>query len=493
MQKKEPELRQSDLDSEITSEINFLQEKIKERPINRKKLARRTALTVIMAMVFGLVACVTFLLLEPVINRMLYPEEKEEIVRFPEEEQEVNPEDMAADEAELQIIREEEENWQGGETAKKDGLNGETEQGGSVGSNAAPGTDNGTFGEQNGNNGEIAEDISPEEAAKAFLLENYQKLYDVLGELRAEVEKSIVSVMAVTSDVNWMNDTLENTGVTSGLIVADNGRELLILTDYSGLKDADSISVLFDEEQKEASLKEVDLATGFAVLAVPLSTLNKEQMEKIAYAALGSSAGRALVGQPVMAVGSPVGISTSVCYGMVTSQGISLGLLDSNYKLLTTDIYGNKNASGVLANMRGEIVGVLYNGYESNDMQNRISGIGISELKRMIEKLSNGEKMVYLGIHGADINAVTYQEYQLPKGAYVTSIDMDSPAMQAGLQNGDIITKADDTVIGAYAEFVNILMKSQVGQSLQLTISRQSQGRGEYQEMTLTVTLQEQK
>ncbi len=493
MQKKEPELQQSDLDSEITSEINFLQEKIKERPINRKKLARRTAITVIMAMVFGLVACVTFLLLEPVINRMLYPEEKEEIVRFPEEEQEVNPEDMAADEAELQIIREEEGNWQGGETAERDGLNGKTEQDGSVGSNAAPGMDDGAFGEQNGNEGEIAEDISPEEAAKALLLENYQKLYDVLGELRAEVEKSIVSVMAVTSDVNWMNDTLENTGVTSGLIVADNGRELLILTDYSGLKDADSISVLFDEEQKEASLKEVDLATGFAVLAVPLSTLNKEQMEKIAYAALGSSAGRALVGQPVMAVGSPVGISASVCYGMVTSQGTSLGLLDSNYKLLTTDIYGNKNASGVLANMRGEIVGVLYNGYESNDMQNRICGIGISELKRMIEKLSNGEKMVYLGIHGADINAVTYQEYQLPKGAYVTSIDMDSPAMQAGLQNGDIITKADDTVIGAYAEFVNILMKSQVGQSLQLTISRQSQGRGEYQEMTLTVTLQEQK
>ena len=108
MQEKDPKMQQSDLDSEITSEITFLQEKIKERPVNRKKLARRTAITVVMAMVFGLVACVTFLLLEPVINRMLYPEEKAEIVRFPEEEEEVRPEDMAADEEELQIIREEE-------------------------------------------------------------------------------------------------------------------------------------------------------------------------------------------------------------------------------------------------------------------------------------------------------------------------------------------------------------------------------------------------
>ena len=91
LQENEVREQQSDLDSEISSEITFLQEKIKERPVNRKKLVRRTVITVVMAMVFGLVACVTFLLLEPVINRMIYPEEKAEIVRFPEEEQEVNP------------------------------------------------------------------------------------------------------------------------------------------------------------------------------------------------------------------------------------------------------------------------------------------------------------------------------------------------------------------------------------------------------------------
>lgn len=488
MQKKEPEIQPSDLDSEITSEITFLQEKIKERPVNRKKLARRTAITVVMAMVFGLVACVTFLLLEPVINKMLYPEEKTEIVRFPEEEEEVKPEDMAADEAELQIIREEEEAENGQEPG------GEAENADAV--NPAQGMENGASGAADGTGGEpdqTAEDISPEEAAKALLLENYQSMYGVLGELRAEVEKSIVSVTAVTSDVNWINDTLESTGVTSGLIVADNGRELLILVNYGELKDADSISVLFGEEQKPASLKEADQVTGFAILAVPFSELSRGQRDEITYASLGSSAGRALVGQPVMAVGSPMGVGGSACYGMVTSQGTALGLLDSNYKLLTTDIYGSKSASGVLANMRGEVVGVLYNGYESNDMQNRLCGIGISELKRMIEKLSNGEKMVYLGAHGADITAAVYYEYGLPRGAYLTSIDMDSPAMRAGLQNGDIITKADDTDIGSYAEFVSILMKAKPEQNLKLTVARQSQGKGEYQEMTLSVTLQEQK
>ena len=236
----------------------------------------------------------------------------------------------------------------------------------------------------------------------------------------------------------------------------------------------------------------MDQTTGLAVLAVPLSSLSREQKENITYASLGSSAGRLLVGQPVMAVGAPIGISGSVCYGIVTSQGTPLGLLDSNYKLMTTDIYGSKAASGVLTNMRGEVVGILYNVNESGDMQNRLCGIGISELKKTIEKLSNGEKIVYLGIHGAEISSIISQEYQIPRGAYITNIDMDSPAMQAGLQNGDIIIKVDDGEIGSYVEFVNILMKAQVGQNLKLTVARQSQGRGEYQEMSVNVVLQEQ-
>lgn len=484
MQEKETQVQtQSDLDSEITSEITFLQEKIKERPMSRKKLVRRTVITVMMAVVFGFVACVTFLLLEPVINKMIYPEEKAEIVRFPEEEKEVNPEDMAADEKELQIIQEEEAEQQGENLQNSEGQGAEQQE------NAALETDKG----QEGETGEkVIEALSPEEAARIITLENYETMYHVLGELRTEVEKSMVSVMAVTSDVNWINDTLENTGVASGLMIADNGKELLIVANYRDLKDADSIYVSFGGEQKEASIKEVDRTTGLAVLAMPLLLLSREQRDAIVYAPLGSSAGSALVGQPVIAAGSPVGIVGSACYGIVTSQGTALGLLDSNYKLVTTDVYGSRAASGVLANMHGEVVGILYNGDENSDMQNRLCAIGISELKRTIEKLSNGEKMVYLGVHGAEVNAATYQEYQLPRGAYITNVEMDSPAMQAGLQNGDIITKVGDTDIVSYTEFVNILMKSQVGQSLRLTVARQRQGKGEYQEMVITVTLQEQ-
>ena len=64
---------------------DFMKETIKQRPINRRKLVRRTLLTAAMAVVFGMVACFTFLLLEPVISNRLYPEEEPQTVVLVEE------------------------------------------------------------------------------------------------------------------------------------------------------------------------------------------------------------------------------------------------------------------------------------------------------------------------------------------------------------------------------------------------------------------------
>ncbi len=473
--------------SEKEPDISFLQEKIKERPVNRKKLIRRTLITAIMAMVFGLVACVTFSLLEPVISRMLYPEEEAEIVSFPEEKEEVNPEDMAADEEELEIIREEEaaENSESEEDGQQEAEN--ASQGNPEESPAEEENEPGETAPE----GEGEEELLPGEEEEVFSPEKYESMYAALGGLKEEAEKSIVTVTTVTSDVNWINDTLENTGVTSGLLIADNRKELLVLADYSGLQDADKIFISFsDGEEKKAEIKGTDLVTGLAVLAVPLSDISGEQRENIVYASLGSSLGKGLVGQPVMAIGSPVGISGSVCYGMVTSQGTALGMLDSNYKLLTTDIYGSKNASGVLVNMKGQVVGILYNGYVNKDMENQLCAIGMSELKRTVERLSNGEEMVYLGVHGAEINTAVKEENNIPDGAYVTQIDMGSPAMRAGVQSGDIVTKVNDAEIKTYGELINILMRAKPGDSMTLKVARQ--GQEEYQEMEVEVVLEVQ-
>ncbi|MCM1219164.1 MAG: hypothetical protein NC548_32180, partial [Lachnospiraceae bacterium] len=84
-------------EKEQSNQNDFLVEKIKQRPINRRKLIRRTILTASMAVIFGLIACFTFLVLEPVLNNWLYPEEEPDIVVFPEDQEEMLPEEMLAE------------------------------------------------------------------------------------------------------------------------------------------------------------------------------------------------------------------------------------------------------------------------------------------------------------------------------------------------------------------------------------------------------------
>ena len=89
-----PKPQDKDGSAEAANDFEFLQEKIKERPVNKRRLLKRTIITASMAVLFGLLACLSFLLLEPVLNNWLYPEEEPEVVTFPQEQNEMLPEDM---------------------------------------------------------------------------------------------------------------------------------------------------------------------------------------------------------------------------------------------------------------------------------------------------------------------------------------------------------------------------------------------------------------
>ena len=94
MQEKNQETDKA-IEEKNEDSFEFVKEKIKERPINKRKLLRRTIITAVMALVFGLIACITFFALEPIISNWLYPEKEPEIVTFPEEQEETMPGDMA--------------------------------------------------------------------------------------------------------------------------------------------------------------------------------------------------------------------------------------------------------------------------------------------------------------------------------------------------------------------------------------------------------------
>ena len=194
---------------------DFMKETIKQRPLNRRKLVRRTLITAAMAVVFGTVACVTFLLLEPLISNRIYPEEEPQKIVFEEEtkEEEILPEDMIADDSQMQ---------------------------------PEPTTVPAVEDEQ------IARILSEMELELEVELgiEDYASLISSMGNAAKEVRESVVTVVGVTSDIGWLNNEYESEGAVSGLVVADNGKELLILSNVNSLKGADSLTAIFADGEE---------------------------------------------------------------------------------------------------------------------------------------------------------------------------------------------------------------------------------------------------
>lgn len=436
------------MDNQTNQDTEFIKEKMKQRPLNKRKLLRRTLLTALMAVVFGTVACLTFLLLEPIISNRLYPKEEPEIIEFPvESTEEILPEDMIADEAEMQA-----ENKEPIEL----------------------------------------EDAQIEKVLAAFQLDidDYITMHNEIMNVAKDAQKAMVTVTGVSSDIDWFNNTYENEESTSGVIVFDNSRELLILVNMRAIADAEMVRVTFcDGSKHPAEIRQQDSATGFAILAIPRNTIKLVTMESIKVMSMGSSTNSNLQGSPIIAVGRLVTNTESVIYGMVTSTSRQIYPVDGKYRILNTSMYGSTNASGILINMRGHMIGMIDNSYNGSDAANIISAMGITELTKLINKMTSDDGIPYLGLYTMDVTQEINEELNVPLGAYVTEIEIDSPAMEAGIQSGDVIIKLGTNEIINSVDYVDALMTLMPEQSVQVTFMRQNpEG---YSEITVTAVLKE--
>lgn len=435
--------------TEPKQDSDFMKERIKERPLNKKKLARRTIVTAAMAVLFALIACLVFTILEPLLSNWIYPEEEPQVVEFPEDVNEILPEEMLTDKEEEQ--------------------------------------------QDNSPSYEETEGIVDQQLTQMFAnfqldVDDYKTLYTALGQVANEAEKALVTVTGVKNDVDWFDNVYQSKGQTSGVIIGNNGKQLLILSQESVTEHAETILINFtDGSVSVAELKQSDPNTGLAVFAVELENLSKMTQNSIRIAELGSSNGISLPGSPVIAIGSPMGTAGSVSYGMITAAGTAINLVDNNFKILTTNIYGSTGATGVIINLKGQILGIIDNSYNDSDMKNLISAIGVSELKQVVEKLSNGIPIAYLGVHGTDVPEQANKRQGVPYGAYVTSIEMGSPAMNAGIQSGDVIVQFGESPIMSMSDLTKALYKVEPESTVNLVIERR--GQDEYREMEISLDL----
>jgi serine protease Do len=194
-----------------------------------------------------------------------------------------------------------------------------------------------------------------------------------------------------------------------------------------------------------------------AVLAVSAKDMSKTTERMVQTANLGTSAGLE-AGTPVLALGNIYGFSDSVGYGMIQDVSGTIQREDGIYYRIKTDIQGKSTGSGILLNLQGDVIGIVSS--VSADEDEMVAAIGISSLKNILELLVNGEDVPYTGITGTDITDEAAEEQNLPTGVYVQNISADSPAMEAGIKNGDIITAVGGKTVTSMEEYQRRLLES---------------------------------
>ena len=446
-------------EKESNSQSDFMIEKIKERPINKKKLIRRTVITASMAVIFGLVACFTFLALEPILNNVMNPKEQAPRIYFPEETNEMNPEEMLSD------------NLPTDENSREDG-EGDTEH--------------------SLENEQIGDVLAGVELDLIY----YRQLYSAMAEYAANLKRSMVTLTGISSKIDWFNNVNESQNKSSGLVIGITKNQVYILTDFTPLEKAEKINVVFNGGAVgEGQLIRKDPTTNLAAVSVSLEGLSEEDLEKfnekVKVPTKGSSNYGTLVGSPVIALGSPMGTMDSVGYGLITSDSGRVSEKDISYKLLQTDIVGYSKATGVLFNLEGQLVGVITNSHPVDGMENLIVAYGITDLTKRMEKLIGNQPFAYAGIYGETVSREVNEMQGVPSGAYVSDVIMDSPAMRAGIRQGDVITKLEDRMIINFRDYVSAMAQQKPDKTVTVTVMRQAQNG--YKEMVLEMTLGELK
>ncbi|MGD9602134.1 MAG: DegQ family serine endoprotease [Gammaproteobacteria bacterium] len=267
-------------------------------------------------------------------------------------------------------------------------------------------------------------------------------------------------------------DMLPRSSLGSGFLVSPDG---YVISNYHVVKDADEVVVrLSDRRELKAKIVGTDPRSDIAVLKV-------ESDKPLPALKLGRSADLK-VGEWVLAIGSPFGFDHSVTAGIVSATGRSLP--NENYvPFIQTDVAINPgNSGGPLFNLDGEVVGVNSQIYSRTGGFMGLSfAIPIDVVMNVYQQIrEKGEvSRGWLGVLIQDVTAELAESFHMkqPHGALVSKVLPDSPAENAGLEAGDIITKFNGQPIGTSSDLPPLVGAAPIDKKLPLEILRAGKSR----------------
>ncbi len=428
-------------DNNSEGKRKFIKESIgKNSPKRRKQLFGKAGKLLLAAVVFGLVATCTSVISSPIIKKLVGADSapKTTTYKIPKDEPEETDESGEEIDGEEEIVE-------------------STEQA-------------------------LDEDDIKIELKRAFSEYQYtandiSKMSKTLARTAQEYDKSIVTIHSTRTEKDWFDNSIEQTGIYTGIIINKSDNEIIILAPEAAASDAENIRVTMKDKEYEATLRRTDSLSSLAVVAISTEGMDEKEIESISPIELGNSYAISR-GDLILAVGSPYKIPYSLGVGMVSYISNNVSVVDASISLLYTDVALDGEYGTWILNLDGKLVGFVCESNQS-DMVDTAIITGISEYKPILERMSNGQASSYIGV--SIVNSKEAGDDGVPSGMYVKAVEGGSPAYKAGIQPGDIITSIGSTAVTSTRAWQAELEKLHAEDSITITIMRN--GKGEYTEL----------
>jgi len=260
-------------------------------------------------------------------------------------------------------------------------------------------------------------------------------------------------------------------GSGSGVIISEDG---YIVTNNHVVEDADELQVVLNDKRTySAKVIGTDPLTDLALIKV-----DEQDLPIISF----GNSDNVKVGQWVMAVGNPFNLESTVTAGIVSAKGRSIGIFGGGRSIesfIQTDAAVNPgNSGGALVNLNGELVGIntaiasptgSYSGYSF--------AVPANLARKVVEDLQKFGKVqrAYLGINISNLDGALAKELNtdITEGVIVGNVIENSSADDAGIEEGDIITKIDDKEVKSVPELQEIIGGKRPGDKVQVVLNRE--------------------
>ena len=292
------------------------------------------------------------------------------------------------------------------------------------------------------------------------------------GQVYGQNVSAVVAVSCKCVTTNMFGQATETSSTGSGFLITQDG---YVVSNYHVVQDAQTLSVVaYEGKTYEAKLVGYDAANDISVLKI--------EGENFPFVTFGSS-DALIVGDQVTAVGNALGeLNATLTVGYVSAKDRIVTTDGTTMNMLQTDAAINSgNSGGPLFNMQGQVVGITTAKYSGTTTSGAsIEGIGfaipIDDVAGMIWDLKEYGYITgaYMGVSISDV-AQSAQQYGVPAGAYVQSVEPGSAAQRSGVKKGDIIVNLGGYDVTSVTELSRALRNFKAGDTTTVTVYRSGQ------------------